>query len=113
MFRRVGAGGFKDLKRPDDIGLQVGTRVLDRVAHACLCGEVDNSVGLMGLEKLQHDVSLFDPFLHKGELWISQQRIKARLLEAHVIIVSQCVNADDTPAFGQESFGDSMSDKSS
>ena len=42
MLDAVVAAALEDVHRPDDVGIDVGVRVLERVAHARLRGEMDD-----------------------------------------------------------------------
>jgi len=51
VFDAAMAASFEDVEEADDVAVDVGARVLQRVAHAGLRGEVDHAVGLEGVER--------------------------------------------------------------
>jgi hypothetical protein len=44
VFYAVVAAAFQDVGKADDVAVDVGKRVLDGVAHAGLCSQIDDSL---------------------------------------------------------------------
>ena len=47
MFNSIVAASFKNVSKPNNIAVNVGQRVLDRIPHTRLCRQVDHSFWLV------------------------------------------------------------------
>ena len=45
------ARGLHDIEGSDDVGLDIGARIFKAVAHACLRGEMDDDLGITGVNR--------------------------------------------------------------
>ena len=96
------AAGLKDVVKADEVGLDIYVRMVDRIAHARLRGEVHHDVRLvLGKERVQN--RLFRHVAaHEAEAAarpgpLRSQRLKPReaiLLEGDLIVVVHAVDAD-------------------
>ena len=58
--------GFQDIVEPDEIALDIHVRMIDGIADARLCGEVDHDRGLVCPEDLVYKGFVSDAALHKN-----------------------------------------------
>ncbi len=95
---------LENMQRADDIALDIGVRVLNRVANACLCGQVDDLVEPLAGKQLLHRLAIgkIDP-LHSEVIVLVEQR-RARLLQRRIIVVVEVVDADNHIATLQQRF---------
>ena len=89
------AATFKHVHEAHNIGINVGRRVLDRVAHTGLGRQMYDSFELAGDEELAHRLAVDDIEFLELESRPGAQPFEPRLLEPDVVIVVQIVDADD------------------
>ena len=110
---RVPAARLEHVEEPDEVGVDVGARVLDGVAHPRLCGEVNDDAGAYPLEERLHRRLVGQIAAHELEAPAGEAvgagvvRAPARrlgehpqpvLLDAHVVVVVHVVEAHDARA---------------
>ena len=93
------AAGLEDIEEPDDIRLDIVFGMGDAMAHAGLGGEVDDHLRMVGGEEtvdglLVGDVALDEVVVDARRTQVLEL-VETRLLEAHVVVVVEVVNADD------------------
>ena len=111
MRARFGADGFEEVERADQVGLEIGARRVDGVAHACLRGEVDDHIGaLSGYEVVQSTVFL-DPLVNGAKGGRLQKHRLPPFLEAHIVIVGHRLEADHLIAMRQKVLGKVITDE--
>ena len=76
--------------------------MLQRVAHAGLRGEVDDAVEALCGEELLHAGAVGHVELDEAEARVRRQPRQAVLLELHVVVVVEVVQADDLVAARQQ-----------
>jgi hypothetical protein len=101
----VAARALEDVQEPGHVGVDIGMRVLERVAHACLRGEVHDRVEAPACENLLHGGAIREVGTH--ELEPSRPRVPGEereppLLEPHVVIGIEVVEADHVVAAAEE-----------
>ncbi len=84
--------GLKHVHVPNDVRLDVGTRILEAVADPRLGREVNDPVG--PLHRVHHRREVGDVAAHEGEVLPRRKTCEARLLQTDVVIVVQVVDAD-------------------
>ena len=89
------AAGFEDVIEAGQVGVYVGVRVGDAVAHAGLGGQVDHDVRLVDLEQDLDHGFIGDIGLDKREIGVFLQLGQAGLLDADIVVVVHVVDADD------------------
>ena len=52
VFNTVVTAAFQYMGEPDDVAIDVGERILDGIAHASLCGKVDDALWFMAAKAL-------------------------------------------------------------
>ena len=102
MLHAAVAAAFEHVHEADDVAVDVGVRVLQRIAHAGLRGEVDHAVEATGLEELRHARTVGHVELDEAEALVRRQPRQPGLLEADVVVVVEVVEADDLIAARQQ-----------
>ncbi|MPL96396.1 hypothetical protein SDC9_42574 [bioreactor metagenome] len=102
MRRREGPRRLEDLEGADDVALEIGARVLDRVAHARLRGQMHHHVGAVLVEEAQHQAGGLDAVIdHREARVLAQHRLPA-FLQRDVVIIRQVVEPDHPPALVEQ-----------
>ena len=94
------AGDLKHVEMADQVGLDVGVRVFDRVTHARLGAEVDDAVELVLPEGLGQPGGVGEILLQEGEAIAAaiDQPVTTVLLQRDRVIVIEIVDPDDAVA---------------
>lgn len=90
--------GLEHVEEADEVTLEVGARVLDGVAHACLGGEVHHDVEAVLGEQALDEGGVAQVAAHEGEAAVGVglgQHAQARVLDAGVVIAIEVVEADN------------------
>ena len=95
-----------------NVGIDVIVRGRERMAHACLGGEMDHGGETVRGKQRRHAVAVIEIELVEPERIVSGEFRKARLLELGIVIGIEVVEADDTVAVRQQSVRDMESDES-
>ena len=111
MLDAVVAAAFEQVGEADDVGLHVGVRILQRVAHAGLRGEVDDGVEVALLEQVLHHHAVGDVVLEEAEVGVGLELFQPRQLQGRVVVVVEVVDADDFVAALQQDLCDVHADK--
>src|ERR1700747_1917720 len=94
MLAAIVAAAFQDVEKAFDIRLRIGVRMIERMANAGLCGEMNDFCEVVLLEQGFCCSSISQIELLESELRIVLEERKARLLQRRIIIVVETVNAD-------------------
>ena len=86
MLDAVVAAAFQHMQRADDVGVDVGVRVLHAVADARLSGEVDNPLRLRLGEQPLHARAVGEIELVEGEAGRALELAEPRLLQLNVVV---------------------------
>ena len=86
---------FKDVAKANQVGLDVGMGVGERIAHTRLCGEVDDATRFFSAEKGFYRLAIGNIPLDELEVAVGLQLLQAGTLELGVVIVIEVVDADD------------------
>lgn len=107
------ARDFEQVEMADEIGLHIGMRVLDGIAHAGLRAEMDDAVELGTFQRRAEARIIGEILAVEREAVAAHlaQIGKARFLQPHVVIVVEIVDADDLIAARQELAGKTVTDK--
>ena len=98
MLYGVVAAGLEHVEEADEVALEVGARVLDGVAHACLGGEVHHDVEAVLREQALDEGGITQVAAHEGEASLGIglcKHVQARMLDARVVVAVEVVEADD------------------
>jgi hypothetical protein len=99
------ARGFQDRQVAGQVGALVGERVVDRVAHAGLGGQVDDALGAAGADQLHHRRVVGDVQADHGEARPAVETGGAGGLEGRVVVVVEDVDADHRLAAVEQALG--------
>ena len=92
------AAGLEHVEEADEVTLEVGARILDRVADTRLGGEVHNDVEVVLGEQALDEGGVAQVATHEGEAAVGVrlgQHAQARVLDAGIIVAVEVVEADD------------------
>ena len=95
MLHFIVSATLKDIERSHDITLYINFRMLNGVANASLCGQVNNPVWTALPKNLINLFFLFEVVFVEGELVILSKNFEAVIFEGDVIIVVDVVKPDD------------------
>ena len=99
------AARLEDVEEADQVAVRVGMRVLQRVADAGLCCEVQHALRAQLGEQPARGIGIRDVGLDEAEALVRRELRQAGVLQARVVIIVQVVDADHRMAFGQEPAG--------
>src|SRR3954447_9186529 len=102
MTTTVVAATLEHVEKALEIGIGVSLRLLDRVAHAGLRGEMHDVVKSMPRKQCRNRLSIGKIGLHEGEAAIGLQELQAYPFQRRIVIAIEIVEPDDGPALGQE-----------
>src|SRR6185312_3659569 len=94
MLDAVVAAAFEDMQEAGEIGIDVAVRVVERVAHPSLRREMDYTLGLFAGEGGLDGRPVAKIGFEEAEAFALLQPGEACLLERHVVIGIEIVEAD-------------------
>src|SRR5688572_1708282 len=103
MARRSTPAALEHVGEANEVRLDVGARVLERVAHPGLRGEMEHALGALFFEKLLERIGVRDVQFVKSEPGMLELR-DAILLELDRVIRRKIVEADDFIAALEQAF---------
>jgi len=113
MLDTCQAGGLHDVKCPDNIGVEIGTRIVDAVADPGLSRQVDDRVWL---KRRDGSVKLLLILKHtlgrRKTLMLVEHRVAA-FFQADIIIVGHAIIAADDMALREQEFSEMVANKTS
>ena len=80
MLRPELLGAFQNVECAEEVGFDVGTRVLQAVANTSLCGEVDDNVGFGTAEGFGQYFHIFEAAFNGAEPRALQKHLVASTL---------------------------------
>jgi len=95
MLDFVVTTGFEDVHETNDIGIDVGMRILKAVAHSSLGGKIDYPVESMFGKNLFDGSTIAQISLNEGKTLMVAENSKSILLEFHFIIVVKVIKTHD------------------
>ncbi len=101
MARPVRAARFEDVGEANQVRLNVGVRVLERVAHPGLRREVQHRVRFGARKDALQRGAIRDVLVMEAEARMLQA-LQARLLQLHRVVVGQAVDAGHFVAARQQ-----------
>ncbi len=112
MARLELARELHHIERADEIGLHIGARILQAVAHAGLRREMDDHVGRASLGGSCQRVHILEHGDRVTIGGVAQKDLSARLLEAGIVIGRHAVETIDDMARRQKPLREMKTDKS-
>ncbi len=107
----VMAAAFEHVEKARQVGVDIGVRVLQRVAHARLGGEMDHHLRPHRGEQLRGARAVGEVDLPEREARAPEQAVQARPLEPRIVVLVQAVDADHAAALGQQPLGQMVADE--
>src|SRR3569832_1976807 len=106
MMTTVIAAALEHVEKADEIGIGVGVRLLDRMAHAGLGREMHDLRETMLRKQPRDRLAIGKIGLDEGEARVVLQQRQARPLQCRIVIGVEIVEPDAGAAFAQELPGD-------
>ena len=95
VLNTVVAAAFQDVRKADDVAVDIGKRVFNGVTHAGLGGEVDDSLRLVGGKALFHGFAVTDVDAQVGIVGVTCMACQSCLFNGRVVVVVVVVDTDD------------------
>ena len=111
MSAAVVTTAFEHIEEARKVGVRIGVRIGQGVAHARLGGEVHDRGKAVGREKLRHAGTISEIELVKLETWKLRQLVEACLLELRIVVSVEVVDSDDSTAVAGEAMRYVIADK--
>ena len=102
MRHLVVTAAFEDVHEADDVGVDVGVRILQRIAHAGLRGQMHHAVELLACKQLFHAGAVGHVELDEAEAFLRREARQTRLLESWIVVIVEIVETDDFVAARQQ-----------
>src|SRR3546814_850593 len=103
--------GFEDMKAADQIALDIGSGLVDRIADPRLAGEVDDDVGRERVDRPVERLAILEHRLDRAEAGVLEEILVPPALEQRVVIIGHAVIADDVEPFVEEVPGKMIADE--
>jgi len=102
---------FKNIGKSDQIAVDIGHRVLQRIPNAGLRGQVYDTVKFFCGKQRCHLLPIGDIHLDESEVRIFAEVAEATLLQIDVVIIVEIVDANDLIASLQQAQPNAHADK--
>lgn len=94
MFHGIMPATFKDIHKAHQISVDVGMRVLERIANACLRGQVNDPIRLMHLECIRDRIPVFQIESQIFESWIRIGVLQSGFFQRNIVVIIEVINTD-------------------
>src|SRR5579864_3475401 len=95
MLNGAVAAALEHVERSAYVAQHIGGRVLQRVAHARLRREVHDTLEALAGEERRNSRRVREIQLHEAERSVPGEAREPRLLELHVVVIVEVIEADD------------------
>lgn len=102
VLHAVVAAGFEHVAKADEVALDVGLRVGERVAHAGLRGQVNDALGLLSSKDGHQACCVCHVGFDEAELLPGAQLLQPGFFEGGIVVVVEVVQANDFVAACQQ-----------
>ena len=99
------------VERADDIGVDIGARVFERIAYSSLRREMDDHVGPLRHGKRVEFVEVLQHPDVRTEMLVLQQHLVPPLLDPDIVVIGHAVVANDGETFLKQQLGQVEADK--
>ena len=107
----VMAATLDDVQKTGDVGRHVDMRILRGVAHTRLRGKVDHAPWLVRGKRRLDRRAIGQIRRYMGVVRVIHEARQPRLLQVHVVVVAEVVDADDFITALKQSHGDMRADE--
>src|ERR1700722_9170754 len=111
MLAAVASAAFEHLGEADQVRIDIGRRILQRVTHARLRRQMDDARELPVGEQPRHSRAVGKIEPDETEVRKGRQMRQADGLERDVVIIVEIVEANDIESVPQQAFSDVKTDK--
>jgi len=111
VLHAVVSAALQNVHEADEVGVDVGVRILEGIADTGLGGEMDDALGFLGGEEVFDRGSIGEVEAVEAEVGVTGEAGEAGFLEADVVVVVEVVETDDLIAAGEEFFGRVVADE--
>ena len=105
------ATAFQNIDEADQIGIGIGMRVGDRVAHPRLRGQMHHAIKPVLIEESGHGRPVGQIDFAKGKARLPLKSSQSRQLERRIVIIVEIVDADHPRTRGQQTVRDMHADE--
>ena len=93
MLHRIVAAAFQNVKEADDVGVNVGSGIVNAVADSRLSRQVHHQLGFKLCKNPGQGRCVRQILTHKSKLGETLQNFEAAFLQAHIIIIIHIIQA--------------------
>ena len=93
MFHAAVSTAFENVSESDQIGIDIGLGIGDRISYPCLRRQMHYGVELLFLKKLRHGFPIDDIELLEFEMAMVLYALEARFLQPDIVIVIHIIDA--------------------
>src|SRR5712691_12518995 len=111
MFALVVPAPLQHIHKAFHICIRIGMGMLQRIANTRLCCEMDDRRKAMLREKRLRCCPIGQVGLHKGEIGMALENLKASLFQFGIIVMVEDIEADDPATVRQQALSNMKSDK--
>lgn len=86
---------FQNIVEADKVGLDIGIRIGDAIAYACLCREIDDDLWFVLCKELVNERTVGDIALDEGKIGELLQLRQAVHLQTRVVVVVHIVDTNN------------------
>ena len=111
MLNLVLAAALQDIAKAQQVGVGVIVRLVNGIAHTGLGGQMQHLSWSNFCKQTGHAIAIGYIQLYKAKIGKGAQLIEPRLLECHVVVVVEVVDANHGHALREQSLGAVHADK--
>ena len=89
---------FENRQRSVDVRLRIRERILKRVTHSGLGGQVHDAIEAVRSKQRRDSLAVLQMHLVKLKIRLRCQQLQTALLKLHIVVIVHAVDADDTVA---------------
>ena len=112
MLDVVVSTAFQYVRETDEVGLDVGVRVNERISHPCLRRKMHHALKTFGGEKRLHAGGIGHIHLDEAKIWEAAELRQPGMLEVNVVVVVEVIDTDHFIPSRQQAEGSVHADES-
>ena len=102
---------FQHVDETREIGVDIGMRMVDRIAHASLCREMHHFCKTVPGKQAFHRCAIGEIDLLERETGLPAQDVQPRPLQRGIVIIVEVIEADHRAALGEQPARDVEADE--